>query len=280
MTSVPRLPHLAIVALENVLVHEWYDDQRAFPLLERIQSSGIFRNPPVVTPMRDGSGRYVVLDGANRTAAMRAMDCPDILVQIAEADDPCLRLRTWNHVLLDMDPKRLLAGLRALQGLDLADSTQPHVELPSRREVGIALIQTTDERVFALSAPAEDLAGRITMLNAVVNCYKHSARLDRTTFNEVRQLLPLYSNLCALVIFPKFNIQDLVNFVRCGALLPAGITRTTVSPRALHVNLPLDELTSARSLVEKNARLQRLLNERQARGRTAYHAEATFMFDE
>jgi hypothetical protein len=268
------------VALKDVLVHEWYDEQRAFPLLERIQRSGVFRNPPIVTPMHDGSGRYVVLDGANRTAAMRAIDCPDILVQVAEADDPSLRLRTWNHMLLDMDAKRLLAGLRALQGLDLADSTQAYIELPSRREVGIALVQIADECVYALSAPAEDPAGRIAMLNAVVNCYKHSARLDRTAFSEIRQLLPLYSNLCALVIFPKFNIKDLVNLVRHGALLPAGITRTTVSPRALHVNLPLRELTSDRPLAEKNARLQRLLGERQARGRIAYYGEATFMFDE
>ena len=194
MTLIRRFPHLAIVALQDVLVHEWYDEQRTFPLLERIQISGIFRNPPIVTPMHDGSGRYVVLDGANRTAAMRAIDCPDILVQIVEAEDPGLRLRTWNHVLLDMDPQRLIGGLRALQGLDLVDSTQAYVELPSRREVGIALIQTPDECVYALSAPAEDPAGRIAMLNAVVNFYKHSARLDRTAFNEIRQLLPLYSN--------------------------------------------------------------------------------------
>jgi hypothetical protein len=274
------MPYLAIVPLQDVLVHEWYDEQRTFPLLERIKKSGVFRSPPIVVPMRDDSGRFVVLDGANRTAALRAMDCPDILVQVADVDDPGLRLRTWNHVLLDLAPERMLAGLRALPGLDLVDSARANIELPARREVGIALVQTADECVYSVSAPAEELAGRIAMLNAVVNCYKHAARLDRTTFDEISQLLSLYSNLCALIIFPKFSIHDLIAIVRCGALLPAGITRTTLSPRALHVNLPLQELTAVRPLAEKNARLKRLIGERRARGRIVYHAGATFMFDE
>ncbi|MBN1148817.1 MAG: hypothetical protein JXA78_16265 [Anaerolineales bacterium] len=275
-----RSPQLAIVSLQDVLVHEWYDEQRTFPLLERIQRSGIFRNPPIVTPMQDGSGRYVVLDGANRTAALRAMDCPDILVQVAEANDPGLRLRTWNHALLDLRPERLLAGLRALPGLDLVDSAQVMIELPARRGVGIALVQTVNECVYAIGATTETLAGRIAILNAIVNYYQHTARLDRTTFSEIHQVLSMYSNLCALVIFPKFSIQDLIDVVCCGALLPAGITRTTLSPRALHVNLPLEELIAVRSLAEKNARLQRLIAERQARGRIACYAGATFMFDE
>jgi hypothetical protein len=278
--SLKSFPQLAIVSLSDVLVHEWYDERRTLPLLERIRSSGVFRNPPIVTPIPDGSSRYVVLDGANRTAALRKMECPHILVQIAKSDDPGLRLRTWNHVLLNLEPDRLLADLRGIPGLDLVSSSETHIPLPARRGAGIALIQTPDEKVYAISALAGDLAARITILNSVVAVYQKSAVVDRTTFGEVCRLLSIYSNLCALVIFPKFNIKDLIVLASNGSLLPAGITRTTISPRALYVNLPLDELTGNRPLEEKNARLDNLIRRRMALGRIVYNAEATFMFDE
>ena len=140
-------PHLAIVPLVDLLVHEWYDERRAMPLLERIRSSGIFRNPPIVTPVSDHSGRFVVLDGANRTAALRKMGCPHILVQIVESNDSGLRLRTWNHVLLDLESARLFAELRELPGLNLVSSAETHVLLPDHREIGIALIQTAEKKV-------------------------------------------------------------------------------------------------------------------------------------
>ena len=273
-------PRLAIVPLEDVLVHEWYDERRALPLLERIRSSGVFRNPPIVTPVPDKSGSFVVLDGANRTAALRKMGCPHILVQIVESDDPGLRLRTWNHVLLNLEPARLLAELRELPGLDLVSSTEAHVLLPYQREIGIALIQTAEKKVYAVGAPANVLVERIAVLNAVVGAYQERAIVDRTSFSDIDELVSIYPKMCALVIFPKFNIEDLVVLASDGCLLPAGITRTTISPRALYVNLPLDELTGEHSLVEKNARLENLVCTRMALGQIAYTAEAAFMFDE
>ena len=273
-------PHLAIVPLRDVLVHEWYDERRAIPLLERIRSSGIFRNPPIVTPVPDDSGRFVVLDGANRTAALRKLGCPHILVQIVETDDPGLRLRTWNHVLYDLEPARLLAELRELPGLDLVSSSEAHILLPDQREIGIALIQTAEKKVYAVGAPANDLVERIAVLNAVVGAYQERAVVDRTTFSDIDELSSMFPKMCALVIFPKFNIEDLVLLASNGCLLPAGITRTTVSPRALYVNLPLEELTGKHSLVEKNARLEKLICTRMALGQVIYTPEAAFMFDE
>jgi len=274
------VPRLEVVELAALCVHEWYDEQRTPPLVQRMRSSGIFRNPPIVAPMEDGSGRYLVLDGANRTAAMRSLGSRHILVQVVLHRDPDLHLRTWNHVLFDLAPAALLDGLRAIPDLDVAGSDEAVIDLPSRHSVGIALLQTPDGRVYGLSAPTLDLAGRIAMLNAIVDTYKRLARLDRTTFAEVSQLGEVYAGLTGLVIFPKFDLRDLVEIVNAGGLLPPGITRTTVAPRSLYVNFPLDELLGDASLPEKNTRLQELVAGRLEQGRVAYYAGATYLFDE
>ncbi len=278
--NTPELPHLEIIPLDSLLVHEWHDDQRTPPLMARIAASGIFRHPPIVTPTLDDTQRYVVLDGANRIAALQRIGLPHILVQIVQPNDPGLRLRTWNHILLGLQPRHLIDQLRSLPNLDLVSSEDKDITLPKRHEIGVALIQTIDEKVVALSTPAIDLTERIAALNTVVNCYKHTARLDRTTLNEVRQLTPLYPNLCGLVIFPKFNIQDLLQLASQGCLLPTGITRTTISPRALSINLPLDMLINPKPLHEKNTDLHNLIQNRLAQGRVVFYAEPTWMFDE
>jgi hypothetical protein len=53
---IPSLPHLSFVPVESLLVHERHDDERTLPLIKRIRSSGVFRNPPVVTPLNDQAG--------------------------------------------------------------------------------------------------------------------------------------------------------------------------------------------------------------------------------
>ena len=278
--NTPELPHLEIVQLDALLVHEWHDDQRTPPLVERIANSGVFRNPPIVTPTLDRTQRYVVLDGANRTAALTRMGFPHVLVQIVQPGDPGLRLRTWNHILLNLPTGHLIARLKAAPNLDIVSSEDEQIDLPSQREAGVALIQTPDEKVFALSTPVISLEGRITALNYLVNAYKSIARMDRTSLNEVKQLLHLYPGLCALVIFPKFNITELIQLAQVGCLLPTGITRTTITPRALYVNLPLDYLSNSAPLDEKNVALEALLQKRMAQGKIVYQAEATVMFDE
>ena len=277
-----NLPDLEILDLDALLVHEWYDNQRTQPLCQRLQASGRLRNPPIVTPSQDGSA-YIVLDGANRVAALRLLGYPHILAQVVQPGDPGLRLRTWNHVLLDIDPGELIERLRAIPNLSLASSQETSIALPSRPEVGVGIIQTAAAdggQMVALSAPEAGLEGRIEMLNYVVNAYQHIARLDRTTFSEIGPLHSLFPNLSALVIFPRFDIRDLIRLASNGRLLPPGITRTTVSPRALHVNLALELLSSDRPLEEKNAALQALVRQRHLAGQAHFYAEPTVFFDE
>ena len=51
---IENLPQLAFLPVECLIIHEWHDKQRTPPLIERLWASGVFRNPPVVSPLQIG----------------------------------------------------------------------------------------------------------------------------------------------------------------------------------------------------------------------------------
>ena len=53
-----------------------------------------------------------------------------------------------------------------------------------------------------------------------------------------------------------------------------------ISPRILHLNYPIEEMAVEKPLEEKNATLQRFIQERIAEKGVRYYAEATYLFDE
>jgi hypothetical protein len=75
-------------------------------------------------------------------------------------------------------------------------------------------------------------------------------------------------------------VQDVVDAVAEGLLLPAGLTRFIVSPRALRVNYPLQALASEETREAKEEALTRWVHEQVAGRKVRYYAEATYLFDE
>ncbi len=101
----------------------------------------------------------------------------------------------------------------------------------------------------------------MTVLSQIVAAYSDKARLDRTNAQDIRALLDIYPQWAGLILFPVFAINDLLTLVGKGCLLPAGITRFTIAPRALSLNYPLSELQSTDPIETKNQALQRTIQE-------------------
>lgn len=275
------LPKLEFLPVDCLVMHEKHDEQRAMPLTLRMRASGVFRNPPIVTPLQDGSKRYMVMDGANRVTALRLMQIRDALVQIVQPSDPGLALQTWNHVVWEMNAARFLSSIRSIPGIKLAclkdaDQAQPSLD----EECSLALVQSCRGRVYAVCSEVGNLQLRVGVLNALVDCYKDRARFDRTNIRDARRLQDIYPSFCGLVIFPQFSINDLLDLAARNYLLPAGVTRFTIAPRALHLNYPLAELAADKPLEDKNQALYKWINERIAQKSVRYYAEPTFLFDE
>jgi len=276
-----NLPTLRILTTESLVPHEWHDDSRTKPLIERLRASGVLRNPPIVTPFDDGSDRFMVLDGANRSSAFKQMGLPHILAQVVQEDDPGVQLQKWNHVLWDWNPDDLVKSISSIPDISFReidrDIKRPQSEWPSKT---LVWLQLSDESAYIARYENTDLRARADHLAKIAHTYTGKAHLDRTTAQRIDEVNGQYDNLTAIVVYPPFKIHEVLELCEAGILLPPGVTRFMVSPRALRVNYPLDELAANKSLADKNTALERWFNERVARKGVRFYAEATVLFDE
>jgi len=275
---IPNLPTLKILPLAQLILHEDHDLQRTLPLVEKLRAQGILRNPPIVMPLPDGSGRYMVLDGANRVTSLGEMEFPHIVAQVVASDYPHVNLQTWNHVVWGMGPATMMKSLRKIKGLDLIKvDTQKSLDAPKYTPLQLRL---PNGDFYILEEAPSDLPTHINTLHEIVNIYKSQASLDRTSQTLIDTFRQVYSDLTALVIFPRFKIKTVLKLAGQSIVLPTGITRFTVSPRVLHLNYPLHELSSGKPIEYKEAYLQQWVEERVKNKRVRHYAEATFLFDE
>ena len=80
-TLEPSEIRLRFVALEKLLLHEEDDPYRVQRIVDSITRDGFLRNPPIVAEYQS---KYIVLDGATRITALRAMGFRDAMVQVVE----------------------------------------------------------------------------------------------------------------------------------------------------------------------------------------------------
>jgi hypothetical protein len=271
---IQNLPTLRILPLDSLILHEDHDNQRTLPLVEKLRAAGILRNPPIVMPLMD----YMVLDGANRVTSLREMEFPHIVAQVVEVSNPNVNLQTWNHVIWGMSTKTLTSRLRKIGELELV-KVNTHKSLDAPKYVPVQ-VRLSDGSLYIMKETPSDLPTHIHTLHKIVNTYKTSASLDRTSQTLVEPFKNIYSDLTGLVIFPNFKIKTVLKLAAQEVVLPTGITRFTVSPRALHLNYPLHELSSGKPTEYKEEYLKHWVESRVKKKGVRLYTEATFLFDE
>jgi hypothetical protein len=280
LSDTRNLPHLEILPLDKLVLHEFHDSQRTPPIIRAIEESGMLRNPPIVMSLEDGTDRYMVLDGANRTTALKEMGVPHTLAQIVQSNDPGLGLSPWNHVVWGANPDSLLDWARMVPDLNLIPSNEENLFRSLLDIRSLAILHLANGRIYTVYTQEIELLNRVTVLNSLVHCYASRASMDRTTNYTIKPLNDLYPNLSGLVLLPPFRVEDVLYLSSHGHLMPAGSTRFTITGRALHVNFPLGILSSDDSLEDKNTRLKEWLQDSLASKGVRYYAEPVFMFDE
>lgn len=274
-----RLPDLRFVAVDALVPHEQHDEQRARPLVQRLREQGMLRNPPVVAPLAPGDARFVVLDGANRATAAREAGLRDLVVQVVDYDDPGVRLTTWHHALGAFPIAELHAQLAGIAGLECRTSDLRHARAALARREAIAFIAEGGDRASTLHGP-DDLHRRNEVLNTVVDAYRTRARVHRVPHDSLAETQSRHPGVTALVVFPHFEPAEVIELATSGARLPAGITRHLIRWRALRINVPLDALSDARPLPEKQRWLESWLREKLDQRQVRFYEEPTVLFDE
>lgn len=272
MTKIDRYPNLEILPAENIRLHEHHDPTRTSPLKSRIDNSGVLYNPPLVIPFSNGGDEYMVLDGANRVTSLIELGVPHILVQIVDPDSG-VRLQTWNHVIWRIRQETLVERILEIDNIHMLGTNNRYF-LP----YDLAMIQLADGRTYRLTTSAPEL--RSDKISELVKLYGEMARFDRTMIEDINNLEGLYEDLAGLMIYPQFNIGEVVQFCRDGRLLPAGVTRFIVSPRALRVNYPLQNLCGDHTLEEKRQILRTFIQDRMDKKGVRIYTETTVLYDE
>ena len=265
---------LRFVELEQVVPHEATDPRRSALLADSIRSEGIMRNPPIVAAVGD---RYVVLDGATRTDALRAMGVPHVVVQDVPVDEG-LGLETWHHVIRSIEPERLREILSAVPGVTIAecDPSEAHDRVI---ESG-ALCSVRFLTGPALVVSGSSGTNRFDALAAISDAYTAEAVVSRTLERNLSKVAAWYPDGVALVEYPEFTVEQVLLAARSGRLLPAGVTRFLIPGRVLRLELPVEMLTDPRDLDAKNRWLHDHLTEKQHRGKIRYYREPVYLLDE
>lgn len=275
-----EFPTFEIIPIHKAIPHEFHDHSRTPPLIEKLRASGVMINPPLFSPFDDGSGQYMVLDGANRVFAFKEMGFPHILAQTIPADSNALKLSSWNHVIWDMATSLLLKSLKDITDTSLIEKGGNEEINENEGAIVIVSIKTPDDRELCLTSKHKQKSECVALLIAVMDTYKYTARFDRIPLGTIEAIQGLYEDITAIISYPQFQIQEVFELCKAGILFPSGITRFRITPRALKINYPLDELASNKPLEEKRNNLHTWLQERLSRKGVRFYAESTLIFDE
>lgn len=271
---------LRVVPMAQVVPHEHYHGQRVAELTARLSAEGKLINPPIVAQQGE---KFVVLDGATRLTAMRQLGYPTIIVQVVDLVQQKVELTSWNHAVYGGSGD-LLAVLRGVSGLQLRPVTRQMVANEPLPAGALGYLVTAVGECIVLETHAASLAhvddAWLHVLNGVVEVYGEWGNVERTLTTDVALLASQFPDLAALVIFPHFTPQTILELAEQGRTVPAGITRFVIPGRILRLNAPLAKLAADEPLVEKQAWLDELIRVKLLERQVRYYEEPVVLLDE
>ena len=214
------VPELLIVPADALLLHEDVDVRRVEPLVERLQTDGLLKNPPIAASVAAGGSagdgrRYVILDGANRTTALWKLGAPHHLVQVVDYGE--VELDTWGHLVTGIRPESFAQSL-AKTGLDLGLATpQSARERLAHREIAASIANPKGD-VFALPGGASETQ----VLHRLTSIYNGQSTIHRVTTDNLAELLPYHEGVAALIRFPRYTPDEILHLASNGHKLPTG----------------------------------------------------------
>ena len=265
---------LQVVPLDKVFPHERVDQRRVEKLMRRLEVEGRLSNPPIVAEAGD---RYVVLDGATRTAALKELGYPHVIVQVAQAKEQ-LSLRTWLHAIRQAKPAQLIKLLSKLPEISLVETSKDKVLDALAEHGGLCYLQTVDGKMLLIQR--NQGVNRLDALNKLTETYINTYQVTRTLNSDIVGLHHEFPDLTALVIFPEYTVDQVLQIAQAGRVLPAGITRFIIPGRVLRLNAELRHLKSDQSLSEKNEWLHQLLIDKLGKNKIRYYQEPVYLLDE
>ena len=251
---IPSLNDLRLVELERLILHEAHDEDRLASLRRRIEGEDEQRNPVIISSQGDCC---LVLDGAHRVRVLEELGCRLVLAQFVE---PPEKAESWAHILDGVWPDRL----RGVEGIEVSERP---------RGVRLAEVELAGGKRVSLRSREEGLLAEVRALWALQSLYPEGV---------VRRVEPNGRFGLAegetIIRYRPFAPEELVEIVRSGAVLPAGITRFRVRERVLGVRYPLEKMLDG-DAPRRNAELRAFVGRLWEENRIRYYEEPVVLFE-
>ncbi|MCL4363759.1 hypothetical protein M1328_00805 [Patescibacteria group bacterium] len=278
---------LEIIPIKNLIVHEEFDQSRSSNLIKKLKKSNLFTDPIIVASL--GDGKYIQLDGMNRINCFKILGIKNILCQIIDYNNQEeFNLSSWIH-LFKAKREDFFKHIKKDRNIVIkkADIAQIGPRYIKEKDFG-RLVTVVDKKAGTfLVLTGGSFVEKIKRMNHIVSFYENSINRSILPFPMTSRNIRLFfyehpdlnfydhpdANL--MVVFPNFTPQQIIEIVRSGALVPAGITRHLVKDRCLNVNIPLNFFDNNKSIKELNKNLDELLLKKSVRA----YEESTIHFE-
>jgi L-serine kinase (ATP) / ParB family transcriptional regulator, heme-responsive regulator len=252
---IPSLNDLRLVGVEDLILHEAHDKGRLLRLRARMEEEEEQRNPVIISSQGDCC---LVLDGAHRVRALQELGSSLALVQVVE---PPEKAESWAHLIDAFD----LPKLRKIEEVEFSEGPE---------ERPLAEVETSGgERVF-LRSRERGLSAEVRALWALQALYPEGVVVRRVDPNGPVKL----AEGEAMIRYRPFTPGELVEVVRSGTVLPAGITRFRVQERVLNVRYPLEKMRNG-DAPTRNAELRAFVRKLWNENRIRYYQEPVVLFE-
>jgi phosphoglycerate dehydrogenase-like enzyme len=265
---------LRVVDINDVVKHELIDPRRVEKLKATLSQAIVFTNPPIVAEDED---KYICLDGATRTTAMKELGFNHMIVQVISNLNDCT-LDTWQHVIRKVEPRQIIDLLDAMPEITLVETPGGDVLEKMAEHGGLCYMITTNEKCYHIQ-PSPGV-NHLDALNKLTNAYIEASVVTRTTQRDIGELLKAYPDMAALMVFPKYDPQQVVQIARSGRALPAGITRFLIPGRVMRLNAQMDVLKAGTTLQEKNQWLYEFTMDKLDYDKARLYQEPVYLLDE
>ena len=183
--KIGELPNLRIVPISEIIFHEDPDEERSSKLVEYIRKENRLKNPPVVAT-HSNSNKYILLDGANRLTALRALNIPDVLVQHIDLFDPGLIFLHWHHAVEKFTKESFLEKVDNLPDITISKSPDRDLSANDNGDL-LCQIQFADRSIYLVHAHT-DLFQRVKDLRNITDIYKGFQYMDRVSYTNLEHL--------------------------------------------------------------------------------------------
>lgn len=279
--------HLEIVNIDNILPHEEFDPSRSTNLISKLKQSNLLTDPIIVASL--GENKYLQLDGMNRLNCFKQLGIKTILCQIVDYNNQEeVILSSWIHLF---KAKREDFFKYICQDKNLiikrANINQIGPRYIKESDFGRLVTIVDKKQGSYLVMTAGNFIEKIKRINYISYYYKNNINRSILPFTMTTRNIRLFfyehpdinfydhpdTNL--MIVFPNFTPQQIIEVVKSGVLIPAGVTRHLIKGRCLNINLPLDFFDNKKSLKTLNQELDKFLLKKAIR----VYEESTIHFE-